>query len=121
MRKHLLLLFAVLSFSFINSEAMAKRVEVNTYITADNGCKFHVTGWVEVGLSWGGVQVNDYDITLDGPCGHFHFEGMVGPGSNGGVVIVNGHLTNLDTGKEEDVSASSFLGSVLVVLERDHL
>lgn len=46
-----------------------KVFELDFYITDTEGCRFHVTGWIDVG--WGGV--NGYDVTMSGPCGNHHF------------------------------------------------
>lgn len=97
---------------------MAIRKQIDRYITADNGCRFHVTGWVEFSVSWSGVRVSDYDVTMDGPCGRFRFEGLVSSDGNG-TTITAAKLYNLDTEKVEDVASSPFLGSVVVQLEKD--
>lgn len=81
--------FATLSFSSSN-EIPEKRIEIDTYVTASNGCKFHVTGYVDVSFGWGGVSVDGYDITATGPCGDYHFEGLVAPPSGNNP---NGEIT----------------------------
>lgn len=48
-------------------------------ITASNGCVFHVTGWVDVSFGFGGVSIDGYNIAANGPCGNFHFQGLVAP------------------------------------------
>jgi len=51
-----------------------RRIEVNMTITASNGCEFHVTGWVDLSITWDlKVDVNGYDITASGPCGDYNF------------------------------------------------
>lgn len=128
MIRNLALSLLVASFALISNDAAAKKVNIDTYLTASNGCKFHVTGWVDVGIGWNGVTVNHYDINMDGqgnatngdPCGDYHFNGMVAPGAGGGITIMNATLTNRDTGKEEDIATSPFhdaLVSILTQLE----
>jgi len=114
--KYFLPIFMAVSLSFASSDAMAIRKEIDRYITADNGCRFHVTGWVEYGLF--PPRVSDYDITLEGPCGRYRFEGLVTSDANG-TAIKNAKLHNLDTAKDEDIPSSPFLGSVVVQLEKD--
>lgn len=50
-----------------------KRYGIDTWITDSNGCKFHLTGWIDVG--WGGVS--GCDIHMDGDCGNYHFQGLI--------------------------------------------
>lgn len=83
-----------------------------------------MTGWVDVGISWGGITVNHYDINMDGqgnstsgsPCGDFHFNGMVAPDPDGGILIMNAALTNNDTGEEEDIPTSRFHDTLISIL-----
>lgn len=114
--KPLLTILMVTCMSFASSDAMALRKEIDRYITADNGCRFHVTGWVEYGLF--PPRVSDYDITLDGPCGRFRFQGLV-TSDESGTTIRDAKLHNLDTAKDENVPSSPFLGSVVVQLEKE--
>lgn len=117
MVKHLLLAIILASFNLISNSASAKKVTVDTYVTADNGCKFHVTGWVDVGISFIGITVDHYDITMDGDCGHYHFTGMVTQ-NGGGIVIMDAKLTNLGTGQDGDIRTSPFRGSLISILRQ---
>ena len=124
MVKQLVVALAVASLSLISNATMAMKVQVDNWVTATNGCKFHVTGWVDVGISWNGIHVNHYDIDMDGqgnatngdPCGDYHFNGMVAPDGNGGIIIMNATLTNNDTDKEDNISTSRFHDSLISIL-----
>lgn len=112
MPRQFILAQAVASFSLISNGAMAKVFHIDTYITDQAGCKFHVTGTADAGL----FGVNSY--TLDGgDCGGYHhFQGDVTGNPSGGVTIVKGTLKNLNTGKDEDFNAAPLLSSIRVQL-----
>ncbi|MBL7938856.1 MAG: hypothetical protein JNL43_05805 [Flavobacteriales bacterium] len=114
--KHLLTLLAVLCLSFTSTEALALKIDIDEYITAENGCRFHVTGWVNVNVGFNGITMNHYDVTMDGPCGRFHFEGLV-DSDESGARIYEAKLYDLDKEAYEDVSSSHFLGSTVTKLE----
>lgn len=52
-------------------------------VTASNGCKFHVVGWIDISYNVfnNNVSVNGYDVTATGTkkCGTFHFQGLLHP------------------------------------------
>lgn len=56
-----------------------EKIKVNMSVTANNGCEFEVTGWVDISIGFGGMVVNGYDITASGPCGTYHFQGRIAP------------------------------------------
>jgi len=114
MMKNFLAIFALICLSFTSSDAKAVRVEIDEYITASNGCRFHVTGWVNVSL---GLTINHYNVDMEGPCGRFQFEGLV-TSDESGATIKEARLYNFDTEQYEDVPFSPFLGSAVVELEK---
>ncbi|MCC5946057.1 MAG: hypothetical protein JJT94_14100 [Bernardetiaceae bacterium] len=83
MKKVALLLCFLFSFCAISYsaslEAPEKRIDINTRITASNGCEFHVTGWIDVSVGFSGISVDKYDIKATGPCGEFHFTSSAAP------------------------------------------
>ncbi len=61
--------------------AFAYRVKLNNEtVTATNGCKFSVNGWVDVGCC---PSINHYNVTMSGPCGTFTFSGLMVDPTNG--------------------------------------
>lgn len=89
-----LMMILILSSLLFSSTANAsKRVYVNEYVTAVvNGdpCKLHVSGWVDLDVVWGfpPVEITHYNLTIEGPCGKWKFEGSVVPNNE----IIDGQL-----------------------------
>ena len=77
----LLTAILVLSFSF---DADAKRYPVNFDIVSDDGCQWHVEGWVDVTIGWNlSVELNGYNVNVSGPCGNYNFVGIAVTDGNG--------------------------------------
>jgi hypothetical protein len=84
-----LLTIGTMNVSYSHPDGMVKpdkKFPIDMVVTASNGCKFHVVGWVDLGVTvtWNGpnITINSYDIEVTSPCGDFNFQGMIRP-SNG--------------------------------------
>jgi hypothetical protein len=91
MRKILFLLPLILLFSF---NSFARRVQINHTVTSLDGCEWHITGWIDldVVLGWPPVNVTGYDLTMNGPCGDYHFVGKVAKGDDGSLTYYDSEL-----------------------------
>lgn len=71
----LLALFLALSTASFASldEKVDRRFEIDVVVVSEEGCEYHITGWIDV--SFIPPSVNGYDITMEGPCGDHHFTG----------------------------------------------
>lgn len=80
----------------IEKVANLKRIKVDTWLTSTGGVKYHITGWVDVSIGFGGVSISHYDITIAGGGISIHFQGKVAstPNKDGSVTNeVTGDLT----------------------------
>lgn len=116
--KNLKIIGMLLLFMTIAKSAEAKRYEINRYITSDDGCEWHITGYVDISTSfgWPPISINGYDITMEGPCGRHHFSG----GSkitNDGIAFFDPKLTNLETGQIIDLQEFPQLSQIMNQLE----
>ena len=103
--------------------AEAKTIKLNETVTSTGGCKWTITGWIDVNVEfgWPPISVNNYDITISGPCGKHHFIGMViPPSSSSSTYGIQGTLINIETMKEEDINSSIFLHSILSQLKTQY-
>ena len=111
----------VLFVLFASTTVLAKKVEIDTYITATNvkdkdgnPCRFHVTGTATFSILK--MELTSYNITMSGPCGTYHFEGSIGPK----YVINSGTLLNA---KNEPISIDEnpWINDVIKILEDEYL
>lgn len=112
-------ILVVLLFS-LTSMSLAKKVQIDTYITATNAidekgnpCKFHVTGTVEFSILK--QKIESYDITMSGPCGTYRFKGIVGPNNE----IVEGEILNEHGEVIPIEKAPSSLYDTFIILEKE--
>ena len=100
--KNLILVFLLtigtmnVSYSNVNSPTEPeKEFPIDIYVTAQNGCKFHIVGTINVGASFsltGGFDLvlNGYNIQVSSEdCGSFHFQGMIAPNDNNDDIQVS--------------------------------
>lgn len=107
----------------ISVSVFARKIEINNTVTSTgpNGpCEWKITGWVDVSVTWGWppIVVNSYDITMDGPCGNYHFNGIVS-NENNNPVIEEGELTDREM---QPVDFESFLQiyQIIVALDEEY-
>lgn len=116
MKKIVLLSLLLVAFAF---KADAKKVEIDERVTSVDGCIWHIHGWIDLGvvLGWPPVEVNGYDITIEGPCGEYRFIGAIQSNEGGGISIYGGHLYNLETGEPAELGSFEQLNFLLLYLE----
>lgn len=101
---------AAVSFNqteIVNNQAEAlKRIKVNEYIKDTKGNTWHIYGWVDVSIGWGGVEIVDYDIHMVSGNTHYHFQGRIASqrDEEGGVrYTLSGNLTDVNSGTEVEI------------------
>ncbi len=102
--------------------ANARKIYIeNETITATNGCVFRVNGWIDVSIEfgWPPISVNSYDITMSGPCGTYHFKGIVHRDENGNFAI-QGELINLETMEKIEFWEFIEFHEIIYFLERSY-
>lgn len=104
-----LTMFSMLAFT---NDANAKEIVIDETVTDSDGCVWHITGVIDVNVEWGWppVSINSYNITMSGPCGKHHFEGLAHfvPSPDGGVNI-SGSLTDVINNQSQLLSTPSLI------------
>ena len=121
MKIQLVSLITFLSTFFLSSTTVeAKKIQIDTHITSEDGCEWHVTGWVDISarFGWPPVEVNGFDITISGPCGTHHFTGGAQPNNTGGVDYYEANLYN-EYGEPVPLGSFNKLNEIIIILDSE--
>lgn len=92
-----LVLVCAVFVGFLSQDALARKINLDHHVTSSDGCEWHITGWVDVSLEWGWppISIDGYDVTMSGPCGTHHFQGLaIPPDEPGDDPTVEGEWVN---------------------------
>jgi hypothetical protein len=74
-RFFLMCLVALMTTFFVPNIAEAKKINLNEFVTSTGGCKWTITGWIDVGFF--PPSINHYDVWVTDCHGNkTHFVGM---------------------------------------------
>lgn len=101
-------MFSMLAF---NNEVHAKEIKIDETVTDSDGCVWHIKGVIDVDVEWGWppISINSYNITMSGPCGEHHFEGLAHSEPGPGGVIIRGSLTDVINNQSLPLSTPSLI------------
>lgn len=100
----------------------ARKIELDEHVTSVDGCEWHITGWVDVSLTigWPPIEINQYDVTMSGPCGEYHFQSGINSSGGNGITYYNPTLYDLDLEEEVTLESFSQLSEVIQYLENKY-